>query len=141
MAPLAGTSVLAQKRPLSLSGHDPHPSKRRRQSYQRHHSLHYKPQPIPAAEPAIIEQQALDKLLIDAIKSICEERGARLGIQDPVIESLALEAFRNATEECMYNLRCAILALSDPFFSSYPEIPGNGTQIHALRASHSTHTS
>ena len=80
---------------------DQHPSKKRRQSYQRHHSLHCKPQSVPAAEPAIIEQHALDKLLVDAIKSACEEEAARHGIQDPVIESLALEAFRNATEECL----------------------------------------
>jgi len=101
MAPVGSQSVLAQKRPLSMLEDDVHPSKKRRQSYQRHHSLHNKPQIVPLAEPAIVEQQSLDKLLVDAIKVICEEQGARRGVQNPVIESLALEAFRNATEECL----------------------------------------
>jgi hypothetical protein len=101
MAPVAGQSVLGQKRPLSTLENELHPSKKPRQLYHRHHSLHSKPQTIPAAEPAIIEQHALDKLFVDAIKAICEEQGARLDIHNPVIESLALEAFRNAAEECL----------------------------------------
>ena len=101
MAPIGSRSALAQKRPLSVLETDLHPSKKQRQSYQRHHSLHRNPQDIPPAEPAIIQQEALDKLLIDAIKVICEEQGARRSVQDSVIESLALEAFRNATEECL----------------------------------------
>ena len=101
MAPMGGQSTLAQKRPLVILEDDVHPSKKRRQAYHRHHSLHNKPQIVPLAEPAIIEQQSLDKLLVDAIKVMCEEQGARRGVQDPVIESLALEAFRNVTEECL----------------------------------------
>jgi hypothetical protein len=101
MAPIAGQSVLTQKRPLSTVANDLHPSKKPRQSYHRHHILHCKPQAVPAAEPAIIEQHALDKLLVDAIKVILEEQGAQCGVQNPVIESFALEALRNATEECL----------------------------------------
>lgn len=101
MAAVAVQSGFGQKRPISMPEHDLHPSKKQRQTYHRHHSIHYKPQTVPAAEPAIIEQHALDKLLIDAIKVICEEQGARDGVQNSVIESLALEAFRNATEECL----------------------------------------
>jgi hypothetical protein len=101
MAPVAGQSVLGQKRPLSTLANELPPSKKPRQSYYRHHSVHSKPQTVPAAEPAIIEQHAFDKLFVDAIKAICEEQGARLGVYNPVIESLALEAFRNATEECL----------------------------------------
>ena len=101
MAPMGGQSALAQKRPLVILEDNMHPSKKRRQSYYRHHSLRSKPQIVPLTEPAIIEQQSLDKLLVDAIKVICEEQGARRGVQDPVIESLALEAFRNAAEECL----------------------------------------
>jgi hypothetical protein len=101
MAPMGGQSALAQKRPLVILEDNAHPSKKRRRSYHRHHSLRGKPQIVPLAEPAIIEQQSLDKLLVDAIKVICEEQGVRRGVQDPVIESLALEAFRNATEECL----------------------------------------
>lgn len=101
MAAVAVQSGYGQKRPMLTPEQDLQPSKKLRQSYYRHHSLHSKPQTVPTAEPAIIEQHALDKLLIDAIKVICEEQGARCGAQNPVIESLALEAFRNATEECL----------------------------------------
>ena len=104
MSLMGGQPALAQKRPMSVLEDDLHPSKKRRQLYQRHHSLHCEPQSVPATEPAILEQQALDKLLVTAIKHICEEQGVQGGVQDPIIESLALEAFRNATEECLRSL-------------------------------------
>ena len=101
MAAVVAQSGFGQKRPMSTPEHGLYPSKKLRQSYNRHHRLHSKPQIVPAAEPAITKQHALDRLLIDSIKAICEEQGARCGVQNPVIESLALEAFRNATEECV----------------------------------------
>ncbi len=106
MAPVGGSSVLAQKRPLSVIDHDGSPAKKRRQSYHRHHSIHCKPQVIPVGEPAIIAQDALDRLLVGAIKTVVEEQGAQRGIRDTVIDSLALEAFRNVTEECRLNNAC-----------------------------------
>ena len=102
MAPISISKMASssQKRARLTSETDFHPAKKLRQSYHRYHSLQYKAQSIPPAEPAILKQTSLDKLLVDSIKAICEEQGARQGIQDPIIESLALEAFRNAAEEC-----------------------------------------
>ena len=100
MALVGGSALLAQKRPLSVVDDDGSPAKKPRQSYHRHHSIQCKPQVIPASEPAITEQDALDRLLVGAIKSIVEDQGARRGVQDPVIESLALEALRNVIDEC-----------------------------------------
>jgi hypothetical protein len=134
--------VPGQKRPLSFLDDGLHPLKKRRQASPRPHTLHHKLQSIPAAEPAILEQQALDKLLVDAIKTLCEEQGARRGIQDPVIESLALEAFRNATEEClrlkMYER--VNYSMAD-FCLSRPPLLRDGPEIYAFRTTHSAHTS
>ena len=105
MAPLPPSSLSPLKRPLSGAESDFHPSKKQRQTYRRHHRLQRSPQKIPDGEPVIPQQESLDKLLIDAIKVICEEQAVSRGIKDPVIESLALEAFRNAVEECMGSAR------------------------------------
>ena len=94
------------KRSLSNVDDQFHPSKKLKRSYQRHHSLHHKPQSIPHSEPAFVEQEAFDKLLTDAIRDVVLEKLAQEAVEqaviDPVIESLALEALRNATEECPY---------------------------------------
>ena len=74
--------------------------KRQKISYKREHVLLYKAQVVAREEPALVEPEAADKLLIDAIKDVLEEDGLKQGIHDPQIESLALEAFRSAVEEC-----------------------------------------
>lgn len=84
------------------------PTKRLKQSYHRHHSINQRPQILPAGEPAILQEEALDKLLIDALKSICEEVQEKENLGDCEIGSLALEAFRNATEEFILNLCSAV---------------------------------
>lgn len=84
------------------------PTKKLKQSYHRHHSLAHRPQTRPAGEPAILQQEDVDKLLIDSIKSICEEVQSKEGLGDGEIGSLALEAFRNATEEFILNLCSAV---------------------------------
>lgn len=76
-------------------------AKRARVQYRRHHVPLHKLQKLPMGEPAIIDQEVLDKLLIDSIKAICEEQGNRQAINDPFIDSLALEALRNLAEECV----------------------------------------
>lgn len=75
--------------------------KRQRIAYRHHHNIRPADEPRVAREPAFIEPDTVDKLVLDAIKSIVEEEGARCNIYDPVIESLALTAFRDAVEECM----------------------------------------
>ena len=84
------------------------PTKKLKQAYHRHHSIQHKAQVIPPGEPSILQAEALDKLLIDAIKSICEEVQSHNEIGDYEIGSLALEAFRNATEEFILNLCSAV---------------------------------
>jgi hypothetical protein len=75
-------------------------AKRQKRAYQRHHALSHKPQDIASEEPGLLDPEAVDKLLVEAIKAVLEEQALRLDIKDPVIESGALEALRNAVEEC-----------------------------------------
>lgn len=77
------------------------PSKRLKQTYHRHHTLRFKPQDVPGGEPSLLEQDTLDKLLIESIKTICEEQAIKEDLDDPVIEAPALQSFRYAVEECM----------------------------------------
>ncbi|KIV96323.1 hypothetical protein PV10_00205 [Exophiala mesophila] len=67
--------------------------------YHHHHVLHHKQAPFPSKEPALIDQHVVDKLLIDSVKTICEEVAAKEGIQNPVIESVALESITAAADE------------------------------------------
>lgn len=101
-------SLSPSKRPRTMSEVDARPTKKPKQSYHHHHSIQYKPQTLPPNEPAILQQEALDKLLIGAIKSICEEAQSKDDLGDCEIGSLALEAFRNATEEFILNLCSAV---------------------------------
>jgi hypothetical protein len=75
-------------------------AKRQKRAYQRHHALSHKPQHIASEEPDLLDSEAVEKLLVEAIKAVLEEQALRLDIEDPAIESLALEALRNAVEEC-----------------------------------------
>ena len=77
-------------------------SKRRR--YHHNHNIHTKAQSVPSHEPALVEPWAVDKLLVDAIKTVCEEEGIKQDVQDPAIESVALESYRNAVEEFILKL-------------------------------------
>jgi Transcription factor TFIID complex subunit 8 C-term len=78
--------------------------KRQRRSYHQHHALKHKPQSNPSNEPALLEPEAVDKLLIEAIKDVLEEAGLKQDIYDPQIESLALEALRNEVDEYILNI-------------------------------------
>lgn len=75
------------------------PTKLRR-PYKHHHSIKPLVASIEPQEPAFVDPETADKLLLDSIKVIVEEEAAKSGIHDPLIESLALTAFRNAVEEC-----------------------------------------
>ncbi|KAG9768183.1 hypothetical protein KCU88_g7259, partial [Aureobasidium melanogenum] len=74
---------------------------KRKVPYHHHHVLRHKPQSLPSAEPALMEQDAVDKFLTDFVKSTCEEEAIKLGITDPVIESVALEELVGVTDEFM----------------------------------------
>ena len=101
-------SLSPSKRPRTISEVEARPAKKLKQSYHHHHSIRQRPQTLPPSEPAILQQEALDKLLIDAIKSICEEAQSKDDLGDCEIGSLALEAFRSATEEFILNLCSAV---------------------------------
>lgn len=77
-------------------------TKRMRIPYKHHHKLSFRSQTVHSREPALIDQETVDKLLIEAIKHVCEEQGIKQGLPNPFIESVALEAYRNAVEECSY---------------------------------------
>jgi hypothetical protein len=76
-------------------------SKRRKVPYRRHHYTHHKQQHVPPSEPAFIEPETVQKLLVDSIKTVIEEEGLKQDVVDPLIESMALEALYGATEECV----------------------------------------
>ena len=76
--------------------------KRQRISYQRQHALKHKAQSVASKEPALVEVETVDKLLVEAIKDVLEEEALKQDIHGPQIESLALEALRNAVDECMH---------------------------------------
>lgn len=73
--------------------------------YHHKHSLHYRP-PIAKGpvELGIVQQDLLDKLLIESIKSICQEQAYKQGIPEPYIDSVTLEALRSSADEFIYNL-------------------------------------
>jgi hypothetical protein len=76
-------------------------SKRPKVPYRRHHSIHHKQQHAPTIEPALVDPNIVHKLFIDSIKMVIEEEGLKQDVKDPLIESMALEAFHGAVEECM----------------------------------------
>ena len=92
------------KRQLDAPGEDS-VAKRPRRPYKHHHSIRLQPEPTTSREPAFVNPDTVGKLLVDAIKTIVEEQGLQQEIYNPVIESLALEAFRNAVEECAVHRR------------------------------------
>lgn len=57
-------------------------------------------------EPTLLPQDLLDKLLVESIKTICEEQAHKLGIKEPFIESVVLEALRSGVDEFVHNV-CA----------------------------------
>ncbi|KIX00694.1 uncharacterized protein Z518_09759 [Rhinocladiella mackenziei CBS 650.93] len=74
-------------------------SPKRKVPYHHHHVMRHKLQALPTREPTLLEQETVDKLLIDCIKAICEEEALKQDISSPVIESVALEALVGAVEE------------------------------------------
>ncbi|RMZ87568.1 hypothetical protein DV736_g5200, partial [Chaetothyriales sp. CBS 134916] len=64
--------------------------------------------PSKRRKPAFIEPESVDKLLIDSIKTVVEEEGLKQNVQDPVIESIALEALHGAAQEFILTLCASI---------------------------------
>jgi hypothetical protein len=62
--------------------------------------MRHKQEPLPTSEPALLQQETVDKLMIDSIKTICEEQAAKQDIQQPFIGSVALESFAAIVDEC-----------------------------------------
>ncbi|KAK5075237.1 hypothetical protein LTS08_001681 [Lithohypha guttulata] len=79
------------------------PAKRQRLAYHHKHHIQHRQAGIPE-EGALLPQDLLDKLVITSIKAICEEEARKQDIDQPVIESVALEALRNATDEFAHAL-------------------------------------
>lgn len=81
----------------------------RKQPYHHHHVMRHKAQSLPTREPALIEQEVVDKLLVDCVKTICEGEALKQNITDPFIQSVALESLTAATEECMLSFDCDVV--------------------------------
>lgn len=78
--------------------------------YHHHHVLRHKPPTVPTREPALLDSELVDKLMVGSIKTICEEVAAKENIECPVIESVALESLSAAVDEC--TMRLVLLELS-----------------------------
>lgn len=79
------------------------PLKRQKLPYHHKHRIQHRP-PIVPGEPALLPQELLDKLLVESIKTVCEEQAYKQEIYEPYIDSVALEAIRNAADEFVQNL-------------------------------------
>jgi len=79
------------------------PLKRQKLPYHHKHRIQHRP-PVVPGEPALLPQELLDKLLVESVKTICEEQAFKQDILEPYIESVALEALRNAADEFVKNL-------------------------------------
>lgn len=81
------------------------PAKRQKLTiaYHHKHKIQHKPPSTPG-DSAVLPQDVLDKLLVESVKAICEEQAWKQGVDEPYIESVALEALRNAMDEFVQNL-------------------------------------
>lgn len=87
---------------MDISATSPPPKRQKIAYHHRHRTLH-KPSQVPG-EPALLPVELLDKLLLDSIKTICEEQAWKQGIGKPIIESVALEALRALVDEYILKL-------------------------------------
>lgn len=81
----------------------PPPFKRQKLPYHHRHRIQHRPAFVPG-EPALLPTELLDKLLVESIKTICEEQAYKQEVLEPQIESVALEALRSAADEFVQNL-------------------------------------
>lgn len=79
------------------------PAKRQKLPYHHKHRIHH-PHTILPSERTILPQDLLNKLLVESIKTVCEEQAQKLGVEQPYIESVALEALRSTTDEFVHRV-------------------------------------
>lgn len=58
---------------------------------------------MPTKEPALVEQELVDQLLTDCVKTICVGEALKQSITSPLIEPVALESLRALMEECTFS--------------------------------------
>ena len=89
---------------MSEAGHAP-VIKQHKIPYHHKHRIQQPLQCVNAAvEPSLLPQELLDQLLIHSIKTIVEEQAYAQKINEPWIDSVALEALRAATDEFIFKL-------------------------------------
>ncbi|KAK4946320.1 hypothetical protein LTR10_014518 [Elasticomyces elasticus] len=71
----------------------------RKQPYHHHHVMRHKAQSVPAQEPALVEQEIVDELVSDCVKTICVGEAYKQAITSPLIEPAALESLMALMEE------------------------------------------
>lgn len=81
------------------------PAKRQKLTiaYHHKHKIQHKYTHAPG-EPALLPHDVLDRLMIESVETICEESAWKQGIDEPYVESVALEALRSAMDEFVKNL-------------------------------------
>lgn len=105
MAHDTNTSNSLKRLSASQSPVDAPATKRQKQHYHHNHKLHH-PVKVQLQEPALLDDGAVAHLLERSIGQILTKTGY------DIAEPAALEAFRQATEECMYRPAGNILSLA-----------------------------
>ena len=63
--------------------------------------MRHKPQSIPTPDDTLLEQEAVNRLVLQAISAVCKEVAVKEGITLPEVEPLVLESMAAAVDECM----------------------------------------
>ncbi|EXJ88834.1 hypothetical protein A1O3_01898 [Capronia epimyces CBS 606.96] len=105
---------------------------KRKTTYRHHHVLHHKAQAVPPKEPALLEQDIIDKFLVDFTKTVCEEEALKQGITNPFIESVALGELIALAEEFMFKFLSRVRRSMLAARRTYPLAPDFETAIEVL---------
>lgn len=106
-------SLLSVSPVFHFSGQMSTTSPRRKLPYHHHHVLRHKAQSLPSGEPALMDQEVVDTLLMGCISTICDAEAVKQTTKSASIESVALESLTAAVEECMVSFHVFYRLSSD----------------------------
>lgn len=134
MAHITSTSTSLKRPSASQSPADESATKRQKLHYHHNHKLHH-PVKTQLQEPALLDDGVVTHLLECSIGQILTKTGY------DVAEPAALDAFRQATEECMYSPTGNILYLALISSFRYPSLDIICARINDSRQTNTAHPS